>query len=173
MEIKKMRRRARQWNKARAMEGTPKKGHRPFGWRDDRVTLDPVESELLRKAVRRLLAGASVNSIVRDWQRAGVLTPRGNLWKNQTLRVTLRNARLCGWRTINGDSCTGEVIGTLRLDHREHTYLRKRGPTSPTSGAVWYSKTDEDRLDMSQKRAYVREALRAVRTYAIPPPRRH
>ncbi|WP_067816590.1 recombinase family protein [Actinomadura kijaniata] len=161
MEIKKMRRRARQWNRARALEGLPKKGHRPFGWQEDRITLDPVESELLRKAVQRVLAGGSVNSIVRDWQKAGVLTPRGNPWKNQTLRLTLRNARLCGWRTINGELVTdddgdpivgtwepvitpsqwqalqaifdarkgkqitynGEAVGPIRTDPREHTYL--------------------------------------------------
>ncbi|MEU5877183.1 recombinase family protein [Spirillospora sp. NPDC047279] len=113
MEVKKMRRRARQWNRSRALEGTPKKGHRPFGWQDDRLTLEPTESELITKAVDRLLAGASLNSVVRDWQEKGVLTPRGNPWKSQTLRVTLRNARLCGWRTINGELVrddTGEPV---------------------------------------------------------------
>lgn len=29
----------------------------------------------------------------------------------------------------------------------------------------WYSETDEDRLDLSQKRAYIREALHAVIVY--------
>ncbi|GAA3220014.1 recombinase family protein [Actinocorallia longicatena] len=161
MEVKKMRRRARAWNRARALEGQPKKGHRPFGWQDDRLTLDEAESALLRKAVERLLAGASLNSIVRDWQDKGILTPRGNPWRSQTIRTTIQNARLCGWRTINGELVrdeagkpilgqwepiitpkqweavkeifqrrkgmqvirTGEAVSPLPFDHREHSYL--------------------------------------------------
>ncbi|AWS42566.1 recombinase family protein [Streptosporangium sp. 'caverna'] len=103
MEVKKMRRRVTQWHRKRAEEGTIPNGYRPFGWKDDKRTLDPAQSDAIRQAVRQLIAGRSLNSIVMDWQRQGFVTTRGNAWTPQTLKQLLRNPRLCGWRRIKGE----------------------------------------------------------------------
>ncbi|MEV6985197.1 recombinase family protein [Sphaerisporangium sp. NPDC051017] len=103
MEAKKMRRRVTRWHRSRAEDGAIPNGYRPFGWKDDRRTLDPVQGAAIRKAVQSILAGGSVNSIVRNWQEKGFVTTRGNAWEAQTLKQLLRNPRLCGWRKINGE----------------------------------------------------------------------
>ncbi|MGI5205969.1 recombinase family protein [Spirillospora sp. CA-108201] len=106
MEVKKMRRRARQWHRTRAERGTAPGAPRPFGWSDDRISLNLREAELIRNAVEAFIAGQSISSIVREWQSKGVQTPRGNAWKVGTLRRALENPRLCGWRAIKGELVT-------------------------------------------------------------------
>src|ERR687883_1350677 len=79
-EIRKIRRRLRQSHRARADEGKPVGGTRPFGWAEDRMTLDPVEAPLVRQAVEGLIGGRSLGAIVADWNRRGVRTSLGNPW---------------------------------------------------------------------------------------------
>lgn len=83
-------------------------GTRTFGWMDDRVTLHPEEAALARAAIERVIAGASLRSIVRGWNRMGVKTARGNDWAAGSLRFYLRNPRLIGWRTYRGEVLRGE-----------------------------------------------------------------
>ncbi|AWS44099.1 recombinase family protein [Streptosporangium sp. 'caverna'] len=103
MEVRKMQRRMRRSHRARAESGTPVGGARPFGWQDDRVTLDPVEAPLVRQAARDFIAGRSLHSIAREWQRNGLKTPRGNKWQSVTLKAVLSAPRLCGWRRLDGE----------------------------------------------------------------------
>lgn len=103
MEVRKMQRRMRSSHRARATQGQPPGGTRPFGWREDRLTLAPDEALLLRRAVEDFIAGRSLNSIVGEWRRLGIVTSLGNPWTTRSLKVTLSNPRLCGWRAINGE----------------------------------------------------------------------
>ncbi|WP_242911093.1 recombinase family protein [Actinomadura terrae] len=103
MEVKKMRRRVRQWHRGRAEKGAVPTGGRAFGWKEDRVTLDPVEAAAIRKAVGEFIGGRSLNSIVKEWQERGLKTPRGNDWTTSPTRKMLANPRLCGWRMIKGE----------------------------------------------------------------------
>ncbi len=103
MEVRKMQRRMRQSHRSRAEIGKPAGGTRPFGWRDDRLSLDPKEAPLLRKAAEDFIGGRSLYSIVAEWQREGVVTTLGNKWTTTSLKVTFKNPRLCGWRAINGE----------------------------------------------------------------------
>ncbi|MEV6866293.1 recombinase family protein [Streptosporangium subroseum] len=109
MEVRKMQRRMRNSHRARAEDGIPVGGPRPFGWLPDRLTLDPVEAPLLRKAALDFIGGRSLHSIVTDWQRRGIQTPHGNPWVTNALKATLRNPRLCGWRRSRMD---GEFVLT-------------------------------------------------------------
>jgi DNA invertase Pin-like site-specific DNA recombinase len=103
MEVRKMQRRMRSSHRARAVNGTPPGGTRPFGWQSDRLALDPDEAPLLHQAAQEFIAGRSLNSIVTQWQRARVLTTLGNKWTATSLKMTLANPRLCGWRAINSE----------------------------------------------------------------------
>ena len=103
MEVRKMQRRMRNSHRARASQGTPPGGTRPFGWLPDRLTLDPEEAPLLHRAAEEFIAGRSLNSIVNEWHRLGVATTLGNRWTATSLKATLANPRLCGWRAINGE----------------------------------------------------------------------
>ncbi|GAA1520277.1 recombinase family protein [Sphaerisporangium rubeum] len=107
MEVRKMQRRARRSHRARAEAGTPSGGPRPFGWNEDRLTLNEREAELLRQAARAFLGGRSMYSITREWQRHGVKTSLGNDWSVRSLKVALMNPRTCGLRELDGELVRG------------------------------------------------------------------
>lgn len=90
---------------ARAEAGEPAGGRRPFGWLEDKRTLDPVESEHIKDAVASMLAGVTPSAVMADWEKRGILTPRGNVWTWAPFHSMMRNPRICGWRgkleTIN------------------------------------------------------------------------
>jgi DNA invertase Pin-like site-specific DNA recombinase len=78
-------------------------GTRPYGYRDDRRTVDPVEAEHVREAANRLLAGEGLRSIATDWNERGLLTVTGRHWSLMTLRRMLYSARLSGQRELHGE----------------------------------------------------------------------
>lgn len=105
--------RVSQKHKAMQREGIPAGGTRPFGWKKDRRTLHKTEAPLLKAAALDVLGGRSRNSIVAEWNKAGILTSRGNAWTVDTLTLVLRNPRICGHRMIsvqNVDENNGETL---------------------------------------------------------------
>lgn len=108
IEARKIRRRMRHSHRSRAEQGRSSGGTRPFGWLDDRVTTDPAEAPLLAKAIEEFAAGRSINSIVREWKNRGVKTSLGNEWAVQSLRHSIGNPRVCGWRRLNGELVTDD-----------------------------------------------------------------
>ncbi|MED7928177.1 recombinase family protein [Nonomuraea sp. LP-02] len=103
MEVRKMQRRMRRSHRTRAEQGLPVGGTRPFGWKPDRLTLDPEEAPLVRQAVLDLIAGRSFHSITNQWRREGAKTSLGNEWTTPSLKLNVQNPRICGWQEINGE----------------------------------------------------------------------
>ncbi|MER5727783.1 recombinase family protein [Streptomyces sp. NPDC002138] len=103
MEVRKMQRRARRSHRARAELGIPVGGKRPFGWQEDKLTLEPEEAAWLAKGAREVIAGKSLHSILREWREAGVRTINDKEWASRSLKLALWNPRLCGWRKHNGE----------------------------------------------------------------------
>jgi site-specific DNA recombinase len=60
-----------------AQEGRPISAWRPFGWQEDRRTLEPREAEAIREGVRKLLAGVPLAEVCRQWNVAGTRTSPG------------------------------------------------------------------------------------------------
>src|SRR5918997_310348 len=100
-------------------------GRRPYGYALQRgsgritASADPVEGPIVRDCARRVLAGESIASIVRDLNQRGVLTSAGNPWNRTTLRRMLCSARISGRREhISTDSyqgvrpLVGEIVST-------------------------------------------------------------
>lgn len=88
--------------------GIPVGGSRPFGWNEDKRTLNLVESELLRKARHDLLFSSGsigINTICREWRLAGIKTPKGKDFVPQVLRNVLLSPRLAGYRVYREDIC--------------------------------------------------------------------
>jgi DNA invertase Pin-like site-specific DNA recombinase len=89
IESRKVRRRMKRFHRARAEDGKPAGGTRPFGWCGDRIHQDPVEGPLLAKAARDFAAVRSTRSFVTGSGRAS--SPRsethgrpghyGSLWQ--------------------------------------------------------------------------------------------
>ena len=129
-------RRIKRKNEERAAAGLPTGGgSRPFGFRPDRVTLDPVEAALVREAAHRALAGDSVRAIATDWNSRGILTSMGRAWTVETLRRMLFSARLSAQREHHGEIVapgqweailTPEETARLRTILDERTRTRSR-----------------------------------------------
>ncbi|MFJ6560350.1 recombinase family protein [Streptomyces sp. NPDC091412] len=92
-------RRVRSKHQALQQAGIPTGSTRPFGYKDDKRKLDPKEAAVLRKAVARILTGASPRAIAADWNKQGITTTRGNGWSKETVKQVLRNPRICGYRS--------------------------------------------------------------------------
>jgi len=77
-------------------------GHRAFGYKADRQTLDESEAALLKEAARRVIAGDSLRGICTEWNKKGVRTSTGNQWVNSVLRRALISPRVAGFREHSG-----------------------------------------------------------------------
>ncbi|MGH3160374.1 MAG: recombinase family protein [Streptosporangiaceae bacterium] len=90
---------------------------RPFGYEDDHVTERPAEGDAIRWAADTLLAGGSVMSVQREWQRRGLVTAQtGRPFTRQSITTILRNPRLAGLAVYRGeilDGVTGEQAAIL------------------------------------------------------------
>jgi DNA invertase Pin-like site-specific DNA recombinase len=94
-------RRVKRKHRALEQAGIPTGGRRPFGWKQDRRTLEPAEAEAIRSGAKRLLEGAPLAAVVAEWKAAGFTTPLGNQWLSNTVKTVFRNPRLCGYRSRN------------------------------------------------------------------------
>jgi site-specific DNA recombinase len=96
-------RRIRRKHQEMALAGKPAGGGtRPFGYRPDRITVDPIEAGAIREAVARIRAGDSLRSIATDWNGRDVRTVRGGPWSTHVLKRMLIGARLSGQRSLHG-----------------------------------------------------------------------
>ncbi|MBO4258524.1 recombinase family protein [Streptomyces griseorubiginosus] len=107
-------RRLSHWHWARAVEGVPHSGPRPFGWLEDRITLHPEESKLVEQAISDRLSGKAVRAIARDWCELGVTGTRGGRPNGQTVTQIITAPRVCGYRANRGELLfvpeTGEPV---------------------------------------------------------------
>ena len=78
-------------------------GDRPFGYRADRRTIEPIEAGVIREAAARIRAGDSLRAVASDWNARGIATVRGGPWSIQVLRRVLMNPRLSGQREYRGE----------------------------------------------------------------------
>lgn len=116
-------------------------GTRVFGWGDDRVTLDPVESVAVRTAIVDATSGASLNSIARRWNDDENLVPPrgGKKWTAASVRSILLRESNAGLVTYQGErlsGVTGEWQPIVTLEEFEScvavlTDPRRRTTTNP------------------------------------------
>ncbi len=64
-------------------------GTRPFGYRSDRLTVEPTEAAAIREAAARIRAGDSLRGLASDWNARGLRTVTGRDWSAQVLRRML------------------------------------------------------------------------------------
>jgi len=88
-------------------------GPAPFGYRTEgrglalRLAIVPVEAAVIRDAAERIIAGASLTSIVREWNAKGLRTRRGNAWTRIALKGLLTSPTIAGWLPHRGDVVRG------------------------------------------------------------------
>lgn len=88
----------------RAAQGRPPGGgKRAFGWKVDKLALEPREARALRTVALRVAAGKSIGEQVRWLNDRGHLTTEGRPWTVGVLRRALENPRIAGLRSYHGD----------------------------------------------------------------------
>lgn len=87
----------------RAAEGSFRGGRRRFGFEKDGVTHVAEEADAIRSGVTKLLEGASLGSVVRDWNGRGLTGASGRPWSTTTLRRTLQRPALAGLTEYKGE----------------------------------------------------------------------
>jgi site-specific DNA recombinase len=100
VEIKSVRQKAAHYQRSQA--GKPWWNSRPFGFERD-GTHREEEATALRLAYTDVLNGTSIYSVAVRWNKAGILTPRGNKWRSSNLRHVLMSERNAAIHTYNGD----------------------------------------------------------------------
>jgi DNA invertase Pin-like site-specific DNA recombinase len=85
-----------------AQAGEPVGGTRPFGWQQDKRTLEPAEAAALQRAAADVIHGAALHTVTAQWNAQGLMTPRGNPWEKTILKRVLLSPRLAGWRVHRG-----------------------------------------------------------------------
>jgi site-specific DNA recombinase len=152
-EIEKMSKRMRRKNEERATKGERHLGgRRPFGeaWHGAQAVSEEQaaqERDLIREAVSRIIAGDSLRGIVTDWEKRGIRSQFGNLWRNTNLRRCLLSPRLVGMRDYNGQLVQGdwepiismeewEAVRAILQDPARYKYERGGTPKYLLSGLV-------------------------------------
>lgn len=93
--------------RAEAEAGKPRRGsRRPYGYEDDAVTLNEHEADVLRQAVKAVIAGDSLRQVCDSLNSEGEVTSTGAPWSTTTLSRALRSQRNRGQREHKG-----KVIG--------------------------------------------------------------
>ena len=88
-----------------ARDGKPWRGGRflPYGYEDDRLTVDTTEAAVINEIADRLLAGQSEGTVVRWLNEQRIPAPRGGPWNRGKLQSLMTNPRLAGLRTYRGE----------------------------------------------------------------------
>ena len=91
-------------------------GRRPYGYTraDGRPVIVPHEADVLRDAAARIVAGASVSSIVADLNARGLTTAAGKAWTVTGMRRAVTNPRLTGRVSYLGED-TGRVDHSMTI----------------------------------------------------------
>ncbi len=79
-------------------DGVPTGSRRPFGWAEDKRTVEPGEAAEIRRAADRIVSGWPAAAVVVDLNTRAVATSQGKRWLQSTLVQMLRNPRLAGLR---------------------------------------------------------------------------
>jgi len=95
-------RRVRRKHLELAQKGIPVGGTRPFGFKADKVTIEPTEAELIRQAAASLMSGVGLHAICRSWNEQGITSTRGYPWSKPVLRNMMLSPRLAGYRVHHG-----------------------------------------------------------------------
>ena len=124
-EVEKISVRARRKHQQEAEQGKRNHGGiRPMGevWHGkQKVSQERAahERELIREAVRRLIAGDTLRGIAVDWTDRGERTPAGGKWYNVNIRRMLLSPRLIGMRLHNGQLYPGTWEPILTVEEYE------------------------------------------------------
>lgn len=125
-----LRRRARQ----NAELGRPGGGaNRPFGYEADKITVNPVEAEIIREIAGRYIAGESARSLAAELEERGIPTSSGAAWRSTTVRGILRAPRIAGLRSHHGEA-VAEAMWAPIITHEQHEQIVSASASKQAAG---------------------------------------
>ena len=104
-------------------------GTRAFGYEDDAVTINPTEATAIRDAAVRILAGETLNSILKDWHARGIESVMGGSMSATSFRRMMISPRIAGLRAFRGQ-IIGDAAWPAILDRDTWEKLRRRAHRS-------------------------------------------
>ncbi len=106
---------------------------RSFGFEPDGVTIQQSEADIIRNHARRLIAGETQDSLIRELNETGVPSVHGSEWGYTTYRQIMTRPRNAGLIVHNGKVIDGVALPHAILDLDTHHRLvalyaaRRRG----------------------------------------------
>lgn len=83
--------------------GLPLWGNRPFGFMKDRITHHEQEAREIRWAYEQVADGATIYSIIKEWNLREVRTATGKMWSYAGLQLLLKRPRNAGLMEVHGE----------------------------------------------------------------------
>jgi DNA invertase Pin-like site-specific DNA recombinase len=84
-------------------------GPRMFGVTGANHDQESPEADLIRKAAKDVLQGKSVAEVKREWDQAGILSPKGGVMARSTIRNMLLSPRIVGYLVHKPKARPGEL----------------------------------------------------------------
>ena len=122
--------------KARArQEGRHAEGKPPFGYRSAKGVLTPIpeQAEIVKRIYRDAKDELTPGKIAKRLNRDEIPSPRGSVWRSNSVRIILTNPAYCGER--HGIKKTHTPIISRRLFNEVETVLLSRGRGSTSKGS--------------------------------------
>jgi len=109
-----------------AAQGRPHGGSvRPFGYEQDRITVNRTEAKVIRQCAARFLAGESVRSLTMWLNQTGVPSVTGTPWRTLRLRTVLVSPRIAGLREHRG-TVVGPAVWKPIITEADHARILAR-----------------------------------------------
>ena len=105
--------------RARAREGAPHGGVRPYGYEVGWKALREGEAKVVAWMVKQVIAGETINGVLRQLNEAGIRTATGKTWHHTIVRQILTSPRIAGLRSHNGATYPGNFPAIISLSDWE------------------------------------------------------
>lgn len=109
--------------RARAQDGAGHGGKRPYGYEKGWLALREDEAKIVAWMVGRILAGGTINGVVRELNARSIPTATGKEWTHTVVRQILIKPRIAGIRSHNGGAYKGNFPGIVSIDEWERLQL--------------------------------------------------
>ncbi|QIK65612.1 recombinase family protein [Nocardioides sp. HDW12B] len=160
VELKSVRQKSQSDQLART--GAPRRGgRRPFGYEKNGLDIIAPEAQQVREAADLLLGGASVMSVLREWNRSGLPPVRGGVWQHSSFCAVMTRPRNAAIREHRG-KLVGDALWPPILD--ESTFEQVRDLLTDPSRSTTTDRTRKHLLSFVLKCGRCGGAMRAGAT---------
>jgi len=111
--------RQRQANIHKREKGLPGAGKRPFGFKEDKITPEPDEADLIKRGTEMALSGARKFEVLELFRESGIKTARGGEWHAASMVALLRRWRNAGYVEHDDEPYGPAVWPPIIADDRE------------------------------------------------------